>query len=356
MELIRRMVADEWRRLTTASFFLLALLFHAQGIAAQDFIFRISDTGTSSNFRGLSAVNDSVVWISGTDGTVCRSIDGGNQFDCMVVPGCDTLDFRSVYAFSDSSVIIANAGTPAKIFRTDDAGKSWSVVYENDHKDAFINGIDFWNEKEGVCYGDPMMGLMLMLKTQDGGWSWRLMHPESRPLLVDNEFSFAASGTGIRCYDTERLMISTGGEISRLLYSDNQGITWRQMLPPIIQGKNSTGIFSFAFRDTMNGVIVGGDYLIDTLSTQNAFYTVDGGLSWTAPETTPRGYRECVTYLNNDTLFTCGPTGIDISTDGGASWKGFSDEKGFHVMRKARSGSLLLLAGKRGRVGVISIH
>ncbi len=347
------MVAD-YKPIQLKIVVVLSFLFLSTSrISAQDFLFRISDTGTSSNFRGLSVVNDSVIWMAGTDGTVCRSSDGGNNFDCIVVPGCDTLDFRSVYAFSASSAIIANAGTPARIYRTDDAGKSWSIVYENDHKEAFINGIDFWDEKTGICYGDPVLGLMLLLKTTDGGWSWRLMHPESRPLLVDNEFSFAASGTGIRCYDDERLMISTGGEISRVLHSSNQGISWQQMLPPIIQGKSSTGIFSFDFRDTLNGAIVGGDYLMDTLSEKNAFYTTDGGLTWNAPETSPRGYRECITYLNNDTLFTCGPTGIDLSLDGGHSWRPFSDEKGFHVVRKSPSGHVLFLAGKRGRVGIL---
>jgi photosystem II stability/assembly factor-like uncharacterized protein len=356
MERIRRIIADHNPIQLKAVVAIVIFFCSVNNIFSQDFLFRISDTGTSSSFRALSAVSDSVVWLAGTEGKVCRSIDGGNQFECSTVPGCDTLDFRSLYAFSASSAIIANAGTPARIYRTDDSGKSWSIVYENDHRDAFINGIDFWNENEGICYGDPILGLTLLLKTIDGGWSWRLMHPESRPLLFDNEYSFAASGTGIRCYDEERLMISTGGEVSRLLYSDNQGITWRQMIPPIIQGKSSTGIFSFAFRDTMNGVIVGGDYLMDTLSTLNSFYTNDGGQTWNEPETSTRGYRECITYLNNDTLFTCGPTGIDLSTDGGISWKGFSDEKGFHVIRQSRTGNVLFLGGRRGRVGVIVIN
>ena len=44
-------------------------------------------------------------------------------------------------------------------------------------------------------------------------------------------------------------------------------------------------------------------------------------------------------------MIATGPSGTDISHDGGINWKPLSDEKSFHVVRKARKGSLIVLAG-----------
>ncbi len=41
---------------------------------------------TTASFRGLSVVNEKVVWASGTDGTVIRTIDGGKTWNVMTIP------------------------------------------------------------------------------------------------------------------------------------------------------------------------------------------------------------------------------------------------------------------------------
>ena len=37
----------------------------------------IIETGINSNFRGLSVVNDNIIWVSGSNGTVGKSSNGG---------------------------------------------------------------------------------------------------------------------------------------------------------------------------------------------------------------------------------------------------------------------------------------
>lgn len=335
---------------------LTVILSNSLSVTAQEFSMEIIKTPSASNFRALSVVNDSVIWVSGSGSTVCRSTNGGRSFQCMQVAKSDSLDFRSLYAFSDTEAVIASAGSPAYILRTVDGGANWVRVYENDHRDAFINGLCFLNERDGFCYGDPIDGKMLLERTRDGGHTWMRLPPESRPLLVDNEASFAASGTGIRYTTDGRLMIATGGEISRLLVSFDMAGNWNSIITPILQGSKSTGIFSFDFYDAQQGVIVGGDYLRDTVAEKHVFYTSDGGSSWHFPETPTRGYRECVTYLNKDTLITAGPSGIDFSTDGGRNWKPLSDERGFHVVKTVKGKPVVFMAGKNGRVGVVDFR
>lgn len=311
------------------------------------------ETGTDANFRGLSVVDDSVAWVSGSNGWVGRTMNGGRTWDFKQVKDLERSDFRSLYGFDAQTAVIANAGSPAYILRTTNGGLTWTTVYQNDDKEAFIDGVDFWNSREGMMYGDPIRGRMLLLRTTDGGVTWKEMPESSRPVLKEGEASFAASGTGIRCLGKEKLIIATGGKVSRVWTSDDKGAHWNFLEPPVIQGRTMTGIFSIAFLNARTGVIAGGDYEQDTLKTDHIFYTRDGGKTWQRPVVPTRGIRECVEYIRKNMLIATGKQGSDISYDGGMHWQPFSDEKLYDVIRKARKGSLLLIAGGKGRLSIL---
>lgn len=303
-----------------------------------------------SSFRGLSVVNNNVAWVSGSQGIVGRTINGASTWNFQPVAGLDGLDFRSIYAFDENTAIIANAGSPAYVLRTTNGGQTWEEVYRNNHAAVFIDGIDFWNNKEGMLYGDPIDGKLFLMITLDGGKTWNELPPSSRPDLFPGEASFAASGTGIRCWGKKSVTVATGGKVSRLFTSNNQGETWRIETPDIIQGAETTGIFSFDIRNNKT-ILVGGDFNQGNLITKNALYN-HNMKAYNAPVKPPRGYRECVQFITQSILIATGPTGTDVSYNAGKEWAPLSDETGFHVVRKARSGKLVLLAGanKIGRL------
>lgn len=312
-------------------------------------------SGTEASFRGLSVVDRKTAWLGGTKGTVGVTTDGGHHWTFQQLRGYEQLDFRSIYAFSDKKVVISNAGSPAYILLTTDGGKNWKEVYRNDHADAFIDGADFWNEKEGIMYGDPIDGRMLVLVTKDGGNTWQQLPAELSPQLEKGEASFAASNTGARCLKDGKVIIATGGAVSRLWMS-YKGQDWQVMQAPIIQGGKMTGIFSAAFRDDGRGIIVGGDYERDTLKENHVFYTKDFGKTWIAPTTPTRGIRECVEYLDENIAVATGQRGADVTYDGGNTWRPLSDEKYFDVVRKSREGNLVIIAGGKGKVGILRVR
>ncbi len=312
-------------------------------------------TNTGASFRGLSVVDDHTAWVSGSKGWVGHSTDGGNHWHFAQVKGFEKCDFRSLYAFDQNNAIIASAGVPAVVLRTNDGGRNWKVVYSSDDTAVFFDGIDFFNKNEGILYGDPIRGSLLILRTENGGDSWHEAPLANRPKLQEGEASFAASGTTIRCYDNNRIVIATGGKYSRLFISYDKGTHWRIVSPPVIHGENSTGIFSTAFFNERTGVIVGGNYKQEQVKVNHVFCTTDGGSTWKAPAFPTRGYRECVEYLNKNTLIATGPSGTDVSSDGGINWKPVSDEKGFHVVRKSRTGSLIIMAGAEGKISLVKL-
>jgi photosystem II stability/assembly factor-like uncharacterized protein len=309
--------------------------------------------GPATSYRGLSVLNDSTAWLGGSKGWIAFSNDGGRHFTYKQVSGYEQCDFRSVYAFSAGTVIIANAGSPAYILRTTDTGKTWQKVYENKDSLAFIDGLDFWNKRCGIVYGDPIAGSMLLLSTKDGGKTWHDLPIESRPALQKGEASFAASGTTIRTVGNRQLCIATGGTVSRLWHSRNRGRSWKSIATPISQGKASTGIFSFTVNKK-HITIVGGDYLNDTATHNNSFYSNNSGMVWMAPQQPPNGYRECVNYISDGILLACGPGGIDLSGDGGNHWYQSVTAKGYHVCKRARKGALTIIAGANGQISVLT--
>ncbi|RYZ49723.1 MAG: oxidoreductase, partial [Sphingobacteriales bacterium] len=54
----------------------------------------ILTTGTKTSLRGLSVVNDNILWVSGSGGVVGRSSNGGKTWKWVTVPGFEKTEFR----------------------------------------------------------------------------------------------------------------------------------------------------------------------------------------------------------------------------------------------------------------------
>ncbi len=87
------------------------------------------ETGVRALFQAISPVSEDVVWISGHRGTFGRTIDGGATWDVSVMPGAGELQFRDVDAIDARTAYLlsAGAGRLSRIYRTDDAGATWTL-------------------------------------------------------------------------------------------------------------------------------------------------------------------------------------------------------------------------------------
>lgn len=325
-------------------------LFFSSLLYAQSYTLHKVNTNSTASFRGLSVVDNNVAWVSGSLGQVGRTTDGGKSWTFNTVEGFEKSEFRSLYAFDSERAIIANAGSPGYILLTTNGGKNWKTIRIFTHKDTFFDGIDFWNDREGILYGDPVEGKMFLLRTSDGGLTWKEV--SNPPMLETGEASFAASGTGIRCTNEKLVTICTGGTVSRLWISQDKGDHWTAFPTPIIQGKSTTGIFSFTQNENRL-MIVGGDFKEENSTRLHHFYSTDSGRHWLVPTAPARGYRECIEAITKNVLIAAGPSGVDISYDNGDQWNALSNEKELHTVRKARKGSLVIAAGGNGKLFLI---
>ncbi len=332
--------------ITKLNFFIL-LMFSCSIIFGQNIT--LVDSNSATHIRGLSVVSDSVAWVSGNNGMTARSTDGGKSWQWQQIRGFEKTDFRDIEAFDKHTAILMGIGSPAILLRTTDGGSSWQEVYRNDHKDMFLDAMHFWNVNSGIVIGDPVEGKLFIGRTFDGGKTWEDLPLSQRPEPLEGEALFAASGTNIRGQDRDEACFITGGMRSK--FFNRNGVVDL----PLKQGTSSTGANSIAVRDpgklknSRHLVVVGGDFSNDTAREGNCALSTDGGISWIIPATPPFGYRSCVEYLSKESLLACGTSGIDLSDDGGMNWRNISTE-GYHVVRKAKKGSLVLLAGRHGRI------
>lgn len=330
----------------------ISSLFIITFIFSQDPFIEIVSSGTKSSLRGLSVVNDNIIWVSGSNGTVGRSTNAGKNWKWMTVNGFEKSDFRDIEAFDGSTALIMAVGEPAYILKTIDGGENWRVVYENKTKGMFLDAMDFANNREGIVIGDPIDGKIFIAKTNDTGNTWEeLDNDPERPSADKGEAFFAASGSNVKLFANDDYFMVSGGLRSRLFTNK------RAIFIPLLQGKETTGANAIdVFDDGIPNkpgnrmIVVGGDFNADSLNHKNCFYTTNGGRTWLEPATPPHGYRSSVEYLSKKDVLSCGLNGVDYSNDGGKNWKWISKE-GFHVCKIARLGTAIFLAGANGKIG-----
>jgi photosystem II stability/assembly factor-like uncharacterized protein len=277
---------------------------------------------TKADFRGLCVVSADCAWVSGTKGTHARTTDGGKTWSVGTVPGAEALDFRDVEAFGETTAYLLSAGPgdASRIYKTVDGGKSWVLQFRNADPAAFYDAIAFWDEKNGLAFGDPVKGQFQLLITADAGAHWKPLAAKTLPPALLGEGAFAASGTCLVTHGDRDVWFATGGARSaRVFHSGDRGLHWEVSETPIMAGAESAGIFSIAFRDRQHGMVVGGDYRKPNDTGATAAITSDGGKTWT-PLNKVLPYRSAVAWAK-DRWIAVGTSGSHVSLDNGATWK-----------------------------------
>lgn len=317
---------------------------------------RMLSTGTSQSLRGLSAVDASVAVVGGANGTLLRTEDGGLTWTDIAPAGSEQCDFRDVEALDRNQIVALVAGQPARLYRSDDAGRSWRIVHQDPRPAAFFDAVAFAGE-HGVMFGDAIAGSFCLLETTDGGRTWSdrssMLLPDPEPA----EAAFAASGSCLVAADvpTQRFTLVTGGGPSRMISlspsqrSRERESHWSVALP-LQAGSSSQGAFSVAWNGEC-GVVVGGDYKNPSVGTATVACTLDGGQHWIPGDA--GGFRSAVLWLDDKCLLAVGSHGASYSADMGRSWARFG-ETGFHSLSLGRDGAVWA-GGSDGRVARLQL-
>jgi len=312
----------------------------------------VLSNGSRASLRGISAIDDRTVWVSGSNGNVGRSIDGGSTWEWKTVAGFEKRDFRDIEAFSENTAVIMAIDAPAVILKTTDAGKNWKVVFTDSTKGMFLDAMDFYDSNTGVVVGDPIDGHLYIAFTADNGSSWQPAPMDKRPRVDNGEACFASSGSNIHLLRGNNFLAVTGGTNARLFYNTT-GYPLPIMKGTETTGANAIGVFN------RNIAIVGGDFknkdrsdscylFFDNFTrASNARYATfsEKGFS----------YHSGVTFISSGKIIACGLNGVDVSDDNGVHWKNISKES-FNAVVKAKNSDAVFLCGGNTKIGRLIIR
>jgi photosystem II stability/assembly factor-like uncharacterized protein len=311
-------------------------------------------SGTSNRLQAVSAVDERVVWVSGVGGTYALTTDGGATWRAAVVPGADSLEFRDVEGVSErvAYLLAAGPGDRSRIYRTDDGGRSWSLQFTNRDTSAFYDCFAFWDERSGFAMSDAVSGRFPVIRTRDGR-TWSDIGDRIPPAQA-GEGAFAASGTCTAAVSDQHGWIATGAAArARVLRTADRGDGWSVAETPIAQGSPTSGAATVAFRDTLHGIVAGGDIAAPDAFADNVAVTRDGGQSWMLVTRTPfPGAVYGLAYLpvgDGRTVVATGPGGVAWSPDEGRSWRLLQGARDYWAVGVAGKGRGWLV-GTEGRI------
>jgi hypothetical protein len=364
----RVVVSLWWRRIRIMRGILVAilLLMPAAGWGQ----WQILDGPTTADLRGVDNVGKGVVWVSGTHGTVLRSIDDGASWrTCAVPQGAEGLDFRGIQGFDANVAIVMSSGVgdASRLYKTTDGCQSWKLVFVNPDKDGFWDSISAHivgpldaqtcssstPTITGAIFGDPAIHISnsfdkvhipsfyLATFTIGSSCSKDVLNPSATAIFSGpGEAAFAASnsvlyqaGPNVFWFATARELIQYEKGTSSPHHYDLEGVCGIDV--PFRRATPSQGVFGFAVRaesierpKAMNVfagprclkadiVAVGGDYQASNDRSATAAFTA-GGKKFQLAKTMPNGYRSAVAYdADGKTWITVGPNGTDVSADDG---------------------------------------
>ncbi|MCR9154140.1 MAG: hypothetical protein NXI09_08525 [Bacteroidetes bacterium] len=326
------------------SFLFLFLNFQNIGLAQAFELQGLQCPNEENSFRGISALDENRVWLCSDQGEVWYySVDGG--WEDRSPHRYESIMWRDIEAFNDSTAVILSAGSPGVILRTENSGNSWYEVYRDESEDIFFDAMDF-KGPFGFAFSDARDGYTLdILQSRDYGQSWQLFNSEPARLVNhENQGGFAASGTCLKALGDSSFIIVLGGAAASFKYVlDFNNCLDRDL--PIDSGANSKGAFSVDLNDEGHILVVGGDYRADSLSNNTMAISRDFGNSWSEapfPKHLQSRYWSCVQWQGTN-IFLSSRYGCAFSFDNGKSWE-LSDEAYYSIDQ-------YWLSGPKGRLG-----
>ncbi len=329
--------------------FLLICFFSIIEVFGQNFEIVPSNEKFQTNLRAI-AKNKSLFYALGSKSGLVYGPVGSLKNNYMQYAANGIInDWRSAHLRKNNDLVFINVGPPAYFCYLNHLTNKISISLIDSSKGVFVDGLVFINDKTGVAFGDPQNGKMPLWKTTDGGQRWEKYFGAE---MADDEAAFAASNTSIATNFKNKILIVTGGSQSRILISDNKGLTFFPSPLPIAQGKATQGAYSVdIWGDCI--AVAGGDYSAPESNDGNFCISFDGGKNFTKATKGPSGYKSCVKFMDKKRLIAVGTTGVDVSTDGGMNWKHLDDSpfNSIGVINKKQA----ILAGPEGKIALLNV-
>lgn len=303
-----------------SSLFLLLLCSIALPALSQKTAYLPRKTGVKKEHeRAIITLPDGLIALGSNLANV-RIVDSALHVFKIIELGPSAQEIRDL-AFCAGSLFAMQSNDSSNVYRISLGGTEQEKINLNwEQKPIFFDGIA--SEKNILfLIGDPVNNKFCTFRSLDGGNQWE--PTPGKISAMNGEAAYAASGQTNQILNGKFYFVS-GGLASRLFQSTDFGETWQNSVIPY-PSCPTCGPYAMAIQNEKEIMTVGGNYLEPNNKQNNCFYSTDGGKSWLTPKKGPSGYRSCVITANGK-YYACGTNGIDISKNGGKTWKKISDQ------------------------------
>jgi photosystem II stability/assembly factor-like uncharacterized protein len=294
----------------------------------------IQDSHVKTSLRGVHAVNDRIVWVSGADGVVAHTSDGGSNWQACTVPkGAEKLEFAAIQGSDESTAVVMSTGKggQSRIYKTADGCRTWKVVFTNPDPVGNFKDIHRVTEKQFYVLGDPVDGKFSLFYSSDGGDNWFAID-DSGLEAEKGETAFAA-GPGSLISVGPFLYFRSQGPTSFLLHNTSPKcssgvaapaggcpIAWDKSEVPLTIANAKLTSFSFGARTQVNtrtGNLL--TLLVAVGGAGSAATSGDGGKSWKTATLPPAAGCSGLAYHSGSWIAVCAD-GTEVSKDDGLKW------------------------------------
>ena len=247
-------------------------------------------TSISGSFESVHFINTYTGWVSGDQGLVKKTTDGGKKW---VKQTTNTTSLLTSIYFIDELYGWA-VGSAGVIITTTNGGDSWSpqisgVTYQ-------LEGVQFLDRKNGFIVGGGSTSNATFLTTTNGGANW------AAPLPTVGAGDIANFGVHFVNQDTG-IMASYAG----IFRTTNRGAQW------IPSSDNAADMFHVDFYDNLTGISTGNFTAI--------YRTTDGGITWIRiPYGTAAYALFDVSLVDEKYGWIVGGLALLKTTDAGMNW------------------------------------
>jgi photosystem II stability/assembly factor-like uncharacterized protein len=229
------------------------------------------------------------------------------------------------------------------------AGAFWGLLTRYDHRTGDVRNISAWPDLPGgrpasqlkyrfqwtypiaVSTAEPgavYVGSNILLKSTDGGQSWKEVSPD---LTRDNKERENARLEDV--YSTiftialsplDKNVIWTGSDDGLIHLTKDGGKTWADVTPPAVQPWTRINIIEASSHDAQTAYVAANRYQVDDFKPY-IYRTHDSGKTWTlassgiASDAFVRAVRQ--DRVRKDLLYAATETGVYVSFDDGDHWQ-----------------------------------
>lgn len=234
-------------------------------------IFKSTDRGQTWNIirdipqapwlLAVDFVDSQTGYAVGEDGLVLKTVDGGDSWTELSLPGnAANRNYNDVVFFdaNNGMIVGGNESNDAirTVLKTTDGGASWSII--SDNLGSWIKAVQFPTASVGYACGDGAI-----LKTTDGGSTWNAVNLTGNIAnRTYNDIHFLTDQVGVAVGGNR-----TNDSIQTIIRTVDGGATWS-----VLKDGLGSWVSALEFSSANKGIIVGDDGVIK--------FTEDAGAIW----------------------------------------------------------------------------